>query len=102
MEDALTKPIVPGATLKNIVALAHSKAKAKAVAEAAKATARAKVRKVAVKVKAKETARRAVKEAERRRAERVVNDHGLVRQAELHPPRRGMARPRAEDRLLKM
>jgi hypothetical protein len=84
LEDAPTRAAVPGATLKSIVASAHSKVKAKAEAEAAKATARAKVRKVAVKVKAKETARRAVKEVERREAERVVNDHGLVRQAEQH------------------
>ena len=79
LEDALIRTVVPGATLKNIVALARSKAKAKAVAEVAKATARAKARKVAVKVKERETARKAVKEVERREAKRVVNDHGPVR-----------------------
>jgi hypothetical protein len=84
LEDAQIRPAVPGATPKNIVALAHSKVKAKAVAEAAKATTRAKVRKATLRVKARETAKRAVKEVERREAKRAVNDHGLVRQAEQH------------------
>ena len=101
LEDALTRTVVPGATLKNIVALAHSKAKAKAVAEVAKATARAKARKVAVKVKERETARKAVKEVERREARKVVNDHGPVRPAEQHLLR-GTARLRAGDRLPKI
>jgi uncharacterized protein YfaQ (DUF2300 family) len=100
LDDAPIRTAVPGATLKNFVALAHSRVKAKAAAEAAKATTRAKVRKVAVKVKAKETARRAVKEVERREAERVVNDHGLVRQAEQHLLQ-GTARLQAGDRLLR-
>jgi hypothetical protein len=102
LEDALTRTVVPGATLTNIVVLAHSKAKAKAVAEVAEATARAKARaKVAVKVKARETAKRAVKVAERREeARKVVNDHGPARQVEQHLLR-GMARLRAGDRLPK-
>ena len=80
--------------------MAHSKVKAKAVAEAAKAMARAKVRKAAVKVKARETAKRAVKEVERREARKVVNDHGLARQAEQHLLQ-GTARLQAGDRLLR-
>ena len=104
LEDALTRTVVPGATLQNIVVLAHSKtkAKAKAVAEVAEATARAKARaKVAVKVKARETAKRAVKVAERREeARKVENDHGPARQVEQYLLR-GMVRPLAGDRLPK-
>ena len=102
LEDALTRTVVPGATLTNIVVLAHSKAKAKAVAEVAEATARAKARaKVAVKVKAREMANTAVKVAERREeARRVVNDHGPERQAERYLLR-GMVHPLAGDRLPK-
>ncbi len=101
LDDAPPRAAVPGATLKNIVASAHSKVKAKAVAEAAKATARAKVRETKVRVTARKTAKRAAKGVVKREVE-SEDDHGLVRQAELHPPRRGMARPRAEDRLLRI
>ena len=102
LEDALTRTIVPGATLTNIVVLAHSKAKAKAVAEVAEAKARAKARaKVAVKVKARETAKTAVKVVERREeARKVVDDHGPARQVEQYLLR-GMVRPLAGDRLPK-
>jgi len=82
--------------------LAHSKTKAKAAAEVAEATVRAKAKaRVVVKAKARETAKRAVKVAERREEVRkVVNDHGPARQAEQYLLR-GMARPRAGDRLPK-
>ena len=102
LEDAPTRAAVPGATLKSIVASAHSKVKAKAEAEAAKATARAKDRaKKKVRVKVRKAAKRAAKIVVKREAKRE-DDHGLVRQAEQHPPRRGMARLRAEDRLLRI
>ena len=101
LEDAPPRAAVPGATLKNIVASAHSKVKAKAEAEAAKATARAKARETKVRAKARKTAKRVAKEVVKREVERE-DDHGLVRQAEQHPPRRGMARLRAEDRLLRI
>ncbi len=84
LDDAPIRTAVLGATLKNFVALAHSRVKAKAAAEAAKAMTRAKVRKATLRAKARETAKRAVKEVERREVKRAVNDHGLVRQAEQH------------------
>ncbi len=102
LEDAPIRAAVPGATLKSIVASDHSKVKAKAEAEAAKATVRAKDRaKKKVRAKARKTAKRAAKGVVKREVERE-DDHGLVRQAEQHPPRRGMARLRAEDRLLRI
>ena len=102
LEDAPTRAAVPGATLKSIVASDHSKVKAKAEAEAAKATAKAKDRaKKKVRVKVRKAAKRAAKRVVKREVKRE-DDHGLVRQAEQHPPRRGMARLRAEDRLLRI
>ena len=97
-----TVEIVPGATLQNIVALDHSRAKAKAEDEAAEATLRLKVKaRRVVKVKARETEKTAVKVEERREeARRVVNDHGPERQVEQYLLR-GMVRPLAGDRLPK-
>ena len=94
LEDAPTRPTALGATLRSFAA--PVKAKAKAEAEA-KAKARAKER-------AKEKARVKVRKAKRvvKREVKREDDHGLVRQAEQHPPRRGMARLRAEDRLLRI
>ncbi len=101
LEDVRPKTVetVPGATLQNIVALDHSRAKAKAEDEAAEATAKAKVKaRKAVKVKAKEMEKTAVKvEAKREEARRVANDCGPERQVEQHPLR-GLARPLAGDR----
>ncbi len=90
LEDAPTKPVALGATLTKLVA--PVKAKAKAVAEAK------------AKVRAKERAKEKVRVKARKAAKRVANgvakrgdDHGLVRQAAEHPPRRGMARLRVAD-----
>ncbi len=102
LEDALTRTLVPGATLQNIEVLAHSRTKAKAEDEAAEAKVRAKVKaRVVVKAKARETANTAVKVAERREeARKVVDDHGPARQVEQYLLR-GMVRPLAGDRLPK-
>jgi hypothetical protein len=102
LEDVRPKTVVPGATLQNIVALDHSRAKAKAEDEAAEATLRLKVKaRRVVKVKARETEKTAVKVEERREeARRVVNDHGPERQVEQYLLR-GMVRPLAGDRLPK-
>ena len=91
--------IVPGATLQNIVALDHLRAKAKAEDEAAEATAKAKVKaREVVKVKAKEMEKIAVKvEAKREEVKRVADDHGPERQAAQHLLR-GLDRPLAGDR----
>jgi hypothetical protein len=99
LEDVRPKTVVPGATLQNIVALDHSRAKAKAEDEAAEATLRLKVKaRRVVKVKARETEKTAVKVEERREeARRVVNDHGPERQVEQYLLR-GMVRPLAGDR----
>ena len=95
LEDAPTRPVALGASLRRLVA--PVKAKAKAEAEA-KAKARAKERaKEKVRVKARKAAKRVASGAVRRE-----DDHGLVRQAAEHPLRRGMARLRAEDRLLRI
>ena len=94
-----TVEIVPGATLQNIVALDHLRAKAKAEDEAAEATAKAKVKaREVVKVKAKEMEKMAVKvEAKREEVKRVVDDRGPERQVAQHL-RRGLDRPPAGDR----
>ncbi len=95
LEDAPTRPTALGATLRSFAAPVKAKAKAEAEAKA--------------KARAKEWAKEKVRVKARRAAKRVANgvvkredDHGLVRQAAEHPLRRGMARLRAEDRLLRI
>ncbi len=95
LEDAPTRPVALGATLMKLVA--PVKAKAKAEAEA-KAKARAKERaKEKVRVKARKAAKRVANGVVRKE-----DDHGLARQAAEHPLRRGMARLRVEDHLLRI
>ena len=95
LEDAPIRATVLGATLRSFVAPVKAKAKAEA---GAKAKARAKERaKEKVRVRVRKAAKRVVK-----REVKKEDDHGLVRQAAEHPLRRGMARLRAEDRLLRI
>ncbi len=95
LEDALIRATVLGATPRSFVAPVKAKAKAEA---GAKAKARAKERaKEKVRVRVRQAAKRVVKREVKRE-----DDHGLVRQAAEHPLRRGMARLRAEDRLLRI
>ncbi len=99
LEDAPIRAAVLGATPKSFVAPVKVKAKAEA---GAKAKARAKERaKEKVRVKVRKAAKRAAKRVVKREVKRE-DDHGLVRQAAEHPLRRGMARLRAEDRLLRI